>query len=156
VNNKSSSAQILIQFLNTVQKDFEFIMINKKRILNTTNEKIDSVWKEVKSTLEKTINQVEYMEMTQFYERISEVGLSTVQIEWEIEECEYLGEGFHMISDKWNSGTMVKNPPRETFTERLRPLLRWYNITLGTISLAFPLLAPVKEFDKVLAQKINP
>ena len=86
---------------------------------------------------------------------MSKAGFSVAQIEWEIRECDRIGGDFHRAANPHNSGRMIKNPPKDAFSKGLRPLLRWFNIVLRSLSYSFPELRSARDFDKVIAQKIN-
>lgn len=145
----------VIEFLSTVIRDFEFIVDNRQRLLIIPGHNILDVWTEVSKNIVSVMNQVETMTAEQLIAELNEVGFSVAQIEWEIERCGVIGIPFHKKTDSFREGTMVSNPPKDAFNKPLRPLLRWFNITLGSLSYAFPLLGPVKEFDKVIAQILD-
>jgi hypothetical protein len=147
-------AQVM-EFLSTTLSDFEFIVDNHQRLINRPGNKIGNVWTKVRENIVSVTNQIDKMTVEQLTDKLSEVSFSVAQIEWEIEECRVIGIPFHAVSEQFRKGELIENPPRDLFNKGLRPLLRWLNITLGSLSYAFPLLGAVKEFDKVIAQKIN-
>jgi len=56
---------------------------------------------------------------------------------------------------KFFEGSLVNKPASDLYPRALRPLLRWYNITIGSLSYSFPKLGPVKDFIKAVTQELK-
>jgi len=146
---------ILIGFLNNFVNDFDIILDKRFGILRGQVERIESVWQEVKEQALSTISSIETMTSAQLVDELNKVGLPPSQIEWEIEEYDKIHEPFHRITEGLKNGETKIGHVRNGLREATRPITRWYNIILGSLSSAFPLLGPVKEFDKAIAQTLS-
>lgn len=146
---------LLTCFLNNLISDFDFILDQKFSPLHAQVEKIDSVWQEVKEQILSTINSVETMTLAQLVDEFKKAGIPPIQIEWEIEEYDKIRQPFNRIATGLKTGETKIGHIGDGMRQAFRPVSRWYNIILGSLSSAFPILGPVKEFDKAIAQKLS-
>ena len=135
---------MVIDFLNNFISDFDFILDPKFRLLNGQVEIIRSVWQEVKEQVLSTINSIEIMASAQLVDELRKANLPPIQIEWEIEEYDKIRQPFNKIAEKLKHGEAKIGHVRPDLITATRPVPRWYNIILGSLSSVFPVLGPVK------------
>ena len=146
---------MVIGFLNNFISDFDFILDKSYRVVRGKDEKIVSVWQEVREQVLSTINSIETMTSAQLVDEFNKAGIPPIQIEWEIEEYDQIRQLFNRIATGLKTGETKIGHIGDGLRQAVRPVSRWYNIILGSLSSAFPILGPVKEFDKAIAQKLS-
>jgi len=146
---------LVIGFLNNFISDFDFILDKRFRVLRGQDEKIASVWQEVREQVSSTINSIETMPSAQLVDKLKKAGLPPSQVEWEVEEYDKIRQPFNKMVEALKHGETKIGHVGSGLREATRTVTGWYNILLGSLSSAFPVLAPVKEFDKAIAQKLS-
>ncbi|MFC1904511.1 hypothetical protein ACFLXT_01920 [Chloroflexota bacterium] len=128
---------ILIGFLNNLISDFDFILDNNFSPLHGRVEIIDSVWQEVREQVLSAINSIETMTPAQLVDELRKAGIPPIQIEWEIEEYDRICQPFNRMATGLKTGERKIGHVGDGLRQTIRPVSRWYNIILGSLSYAF-------------------